>query len=73
MTTLHDGTMYVLCEDGSVQQVSSNGKHFKTLTTDQSKLFNDCNHYTYIEYNSKQKKKFTLNVSTGILKILYEI
>ncbi|CAG2203369.1 unnamed protein product [Mytilus edulis] len=29
MTTLQDGSLYVVCEDGSVQHVSSDGKQYK--------------------------------------------
>ncbi|CAG2231823.1 unnamed protein product [Mytilus edulis] len=68
MTTLRDGSLYVLCKDGSVQHVSTNGKHFKTLKTNQSQGFSDCDK---IRYNSKQKKMVTLKV--GILKILHEV
>ncbi|XP_071146502.1 uncharacterized protein [Mytilus edulis] len=53
MTTLQDGSLYVLCEDESVQHVSSDGEQFNSLKTNQSKFFDfpGC-----ILYNSKQKK-----------------
>ncbi|CAC5395283.1 unnamed protein product [Mytilus coruscus] len=70
MTTIQDGSLYVLCKDRSVQHISSNGKHFKSLKTNQSQGFSDCDR---ILYNSKQKKMFTLNISTGIAKILHEL
>lgn len=70
MTTLHDGSLYVLCTDESVQHVSSNGIHFKTLKGNQSQFFND---YGWIRYNSKQKKMITLSVKTGNVKIFKEI
>ncbi|VDI38034.1 Hypothetical predicted protein [Mytilus galloprovincialis] len=66
MTTLQDGSLYVLCKDGSVQHVSSNGKQFKTLNTNQSK---GC---SMIYYNLKQRKMITYNTFTGTVKILQE-
>ncbi|VDH96116.1 Hypothetical predicted protein [Mytilus galloprovincialis] len=70
MTTLRDGSLYVLCKDRSVQHVSTDVKQFKTLKTNQSKDFSDCHK---IRYNSKQKKMVTLNRRTGIVKILHEL
>ncbi|CAC5421625.1 unnamed protein product [Mytilus coruscus] len=68
MTTLQDGSLYVLCTDGSVQHVSSNGNQFKTLKTNQSQFFNDC---CWIQYNSKQRKIITGN--DICVKILHEV
>ncbi|VDI42115.1 Hypothetical predicted protein [Mytilus galloprovincialis] len=70
MTTLQDGSLYVLCTDGSVQHVSTDVKQFKTLNINQSKF---CNEIPFIRYNSKQKKGVTLSVKTGNIKILYEV
>ncbi|CAG2198958.1 unnamed protein product [Mytilus edulis] len=70
MTTLRDGSLYVLCKDGSVQHVSSNRKQFKTLKTNQSQGISDCHN---IRYNSKQELMVTLNALTGIVKILHEV
>ncbi|XP_052083027.1 uncharacterized protein LOC127720479 [Mytilus californianus] len=70
MTTLQDGSLYVLCTDGSVQHVSTDVKQFKTLNINQSKF---CNEIPFIRYNSKQKKSVTLSVKTGNIKILYEV
>ncbi|CAG2192450.1 unnamed protein product [Mytilus edulis] len=69
ITTLQDGSLYVLCEDGSVQHVSSNGKQFKTLKTNQSIVFNGC---CKIYYNSKQRKMITYNTLTQTVQILQE-
>ncbi|VDI66529.1 Hypothetical predicted protein [Mytilus galloprovincialis] len=69
ITTLQDGSLYVLCKDRSVQHVSSNGKHFKTLKTNQSIVLNGC-HKIY--YNLKQRKMITYNTFTGTVKILQE-
>ncbi|CAG2231820.1 unnamed protein product [Mytilus edulis] len=70
MTTLQDGSLYVLCTDGSVQHVSTDVKQFKTLNINQSKF---CNEIPFIRYNLKQKKGVTLSVKTGNIKILYEV
>lgn len=70
ITALSDGSLYVMCMDDSVQHVSSNGIHFKTLKTNQSSDFSDC---YYIRYNSRQKKIIALNTETGNVKIFHEI
>ncbi|XP_052083024.1 uncharacterized protein LOC127720478 isoform X2 [Mytilus californianus] len=70
MTSLGDGSLYVICTDGCIQHVSSNGKQFRTLKTNQSQFFNDC---PYIRYNSKQKIMVTYNVKTENAQILQEI
>ncbi|VDI55349.1 Hypothetical predicted protein, partial [Mytilus galloprovincialis] len=55
MTTLKDGSLYVVCSDGSVQHVSSDGKQYKSVTT---MGFQKLKH-TLISYNSKQRKLIT--------------
>ncbi|CAC5381876.1 unnamed protein product [Mytilus coruscus] len=56
MTTLQDGSMYVICCDGSVQHVSSDGTKYKTVKTKGIKsIHNDCSLY----YNCKQRKLVT--------------
>ena len=70
ITTLQDGSLYVLCTDDSVQHVSSNGKQFKTLNKNQAPFFKDC---TSIQYNPKQRKMITTHSSNGIVKILHEV
>ncbi|XP_052103244.1 uncharacterized protein LOC127736701 [Mytilus californianus] len=71
MTTLQDGSLYVGCEDGSVQHVSSDGKQYKTVTTeDQKKL-----KFHSMSYNSKQRKLVTTYASknqTLTFKVFYE-
>lgn len=69
-TTLHDGSLYVLCEDGSVQHVSSDGEQFRPLKTNQSNFFDFPG---WIRYNSKQKKMVQYCVHSGIVRILHEI
>jgi hypothetical protein len=34
ITSLQDGSVYVACMNGSVQHVSSDGKSYKTVTTE---------------------------------------
>ncbi|CAC5381851.1 unnamed protein product [Mytilus coruscus] len=55
MTTLQDGSLYVMCRDGSVQHVSSDGKQYKTVKNLQSTSL-----YGVIHYNLKQKKLVTI-------------
>ncbi|VDI30337.1 Hypothetical predicted protein [Mytilus galloprovincialis] len=50
MTTLQDGSLYVVCKDESVQHVSSDGKHYKPVTG--LELSNS----EIISYDEKQKK-----------------
>lgn len=69
-TTLHDGSLYVLCEDGSVQHVSSDGEQFRPLKTNQSNFFDFPG---WIRYNSKQKKMVQYCVQSGIVQILHDI
>ncbi|XP_063416522.1 uncharacterized protein LOC134698147 [Mytilus trossulus] len=70
MTTLQDGSLYVVCEDGSVQHVSSDGKQYKTVTT---KGLQNCT-YSFVSYNSKQKKLIINHERDNrcIFKVFYE-
>ncbi|XP_071124772.1 uncharacterized protein [Mytilus edulis] len=52
MTTLQDGSLYVTCNDGSVQHVSYDGKQYKSVKT---KGFQKLK-YTLMSYNLKQRK-----------------
>ena len=58
-TSLQDGSVYVACENGSVQHVSSDGKSYKTVTTEgllsTKKL-------SVISYNPKQRKLVTCSI-----------
>ncbi|XP_071149478.1 uncharacterized protein [Mytilus edulis] len=56
MTTLQDGSMYVVCTGGSVIHVSSDGKQHENVTG--LCLGND---NVVISYNGKQKKLVTIN------------
>ncbi|CAG2254953.1 unnamed protein product [Mytilus edulis] len=56
ITTLQDGSLYVLCKDRSVQHVSSNGKQFKTLNRSQSLFLNDCSWIQYMQYIQNREK-----------------
>ncbi|XP_071127753.1 uncharacterized protein [Mytilus edulis] len=51
MTTLQDGSLYVVCEDKSVQHVSSDGKQYKQVKTLQLNSLCDG-----IQYNLTQRK-----------------
>ncbi|CAG2227168.1 unnamed protein product [Mytilus edulis] len=53
VTTLQDGSVYVICYDGSVQHVSSDGKKYKQVTTKGLTSFG-C--FLGISYNPVQKK-----------------
>ncbi|CAC5362387.1 unnamed protein product [Mytilus coruscus] len=55
MTTLQDGSLYVMCDDESVQHVSSDGKQYKTVTTKGLKKLK----FYCMSYNSKQRKLVT--------------
>ncbi|VDH91353.1 Hypothetical predicted protein [Mytilus galloprovincialis] len=54
MTILQDGSLYVVCIDGSVQHVSSNGKQYKQVKTLESNPFSE-----HIHYNFTQKQLVT--------------
>ncbi|CAC5380605.1 unnamed protein product [Mytilus coruscus] len=68
MTTLRDGSLYVVCEDGSVQHVSSDGKQYTTATTKELKTLS----WICLSYNSKQRKLVTISNLSGKLNVLYE-
>ncbi|CAC5379385.1 unnamed protein product [Mytilus coruscus] len=53
MTTLQDGSAYVICDDDSVQHVSSDGKKYKRVTTEELKSLGWTGG---INYNPVQKK-----------------
>ncbi|XP_052100620.1 uncharacterized protein LOC127734667 [Mytilus californianus] len=53
MTTLQDGSVYVICDDSSVQHVSSDGKKYKRVTT---KGLRSLGSTGGINYNPEQKK-----------------
>ncbi|CAG2216472.1 unnamed protein product [Mytilus edulis] len=49
MTTLQDGSLYVVCKDGSVQHVSSDCKQYKPVTTLQSTPVVEGIHYSLVQ------------------------
>ncbi|XP_071124746.1 uncharacterized protein [Mytilus edulis] len=63
MTTLRDGSFYVVCKDGSIQHVSSDGKQYKTLQTNLS-----CD---VIQYNFTQRKLIITH--NGLVKVFNEL
>ncbi|XP_071124987.1 uncharacterized protein [Mytilus edulis] len=67
MTTLQDDSLYVVCNDGSVQHVSSDGKHYKPVKT------NGLQKLKYILYNKMQRQLVTMNVYQNIINVFYEI
>ncbi|CAG2195954.1 unnamed protein product [Mytilus edulis] len=67
MTTLQDGSLYVVCSDGSVQHVSSDGKQYKPVKTFQS---TPDWHYR-IHYNLIQRKLVFLD--NKLIKIFNEL
>ncbi|XP_076071679.1 uncharacterized protein LOC143043097 [Mytilus galloprovincialis] len=68
MTTLQDSSLYVVCEDGSVQHVSSDGKHFKPV----KKLQTTPECYE-IHYNLTQRKLFIIHSKTKNVTVFTEI
>ncbi|XP_071166402.1 uncharacterized protein [Mytilus edulis] len=58
VTTLQDGSVYVICDDGSVQHVSSDGKKYKHVTT---KGLTSVGIVWGISYNPVQKKLVILD------------
>ncbi|XP_071124918.1 uncharacterized protein [Mytilus edulis] len=74
MTTLQDGSLYVVCRDGSVQHVSSNGKQYKTVKTNGLKEWKYCL-MSHMSYNSNQRKLATLAIGDKeiIIKVFQEI
>ncbi|CAC5403557.1 unnamed protein product [Mytilus coruscus] len=71
MTALQDNSLYMVCSDGSVQNVSSNGKQCKTVTT---KGLEELKHdrISCISYNSNQRKLVTLGDQWTIIKVFHE-
>ncbi|XP_076117217.1 uncharacterized protein LOC143084986 [Mytilus galloprovincialis] len=49
MTTLQDGSLYVKCQDKSVQHVSSDGKQYKQVKTLESDPFSESIHYNFTQ------------------------
>ncbi|XP_076117468.1 uncharacterized protein LOC143085154 [Mytilus galloprovincialis] len=70
MTTLKDNSLYVLCDNGSVQHVSSDGKHYKTVTTKglQKLKLIECT-----AYNKMQRQLVTMNKYQNIINYFYEL
>ncbi|XP_076101385.1 uncharacterized protein LOC143071136 [Mytilus galloprovincialis] len=58
VTTLQDGSVYVICYDGSVQHVSSDGKKYKQATT---KGLTVLGGFPGLSYNPVQRKLVTTN------------
>ncbi|XP_052078767.1 uncharacterized protein LOC127716576 isoform X1 [Mytilus californianus] len=63
MTTLQDGSLYVKCEDGSLQHVSSDGEEYKTVTTKGLQKI-DC-----LTYNLKQRQMVTKSMDKTIFDV----
>ncbi|VDI40626.1 Hypothetical predicted protein [Mytilus galloprovincialis] len=63
MTTIQDGSLYVMCNDGSVQHVSSDGKQYKTVETIGLKSMNNGGS---LYYNCKQRKLVTCYLTSNI-------
>ncbi|XP_071128060.1 uncharacterized protein [Mytilus edulis] len=66
MTTLQDGSLYVVCKDESVQHVSSDCKQYKTVKTKGLKKI-DC-----LAYNSKQRKLVIKIINQRKFNVFYE-
>ncbi|CAC5381377.1 unnamed protein product [Mytilus coruscus] len=66
MTSLQDGSLYVLCEDNSLQHVSSDGRQYKTVTS------KGLNKRCGLAYNTKQRKLVTTTAHWGIFNVFYE-
>ena len=60
ITSLQDGSMYVLCENGSVQHMSSDCKSYKTVPTKGLTPMEEHVNIV-ISYNPKQRKLVTCN------------
>ncbi|CAC5368176.1 unnamed protein product [Mytilus coruscus] len=56
-TSLQDGSVYVLCEDGSILHVSNDFKHVKKVKINNKEVLND---HCIISYNTKQNKMVVL-------------
>ncbi|CAC5381848.1 unnamed protein product [Mytilus coruscus] len=68
MTTILDGSLYVVCKDGSVQHVSSGGKHFKPV-----KILQTTPECYEIHYNLKQRKLLTIHNKKKHVTVYTEI
>ena len=66
ITSLQDGSLYVVCHGGSVQHVSSEGKHRKTVKTKGLKSLDGCH---LIKYNPNQQQLMTCGCDTGIIQV----
>ncbi|CAG2205975.1 unnamed protein product [Mytilus edulis] len=66
MTSLQDGSLYVLCEDSSLQHVSSDGRQYKTVSA------KGLNKRCGLAYNTNQRKLVTTTPHWGIFNIFYE-
>ncbi|XP_052077288.1 uncharacterized protein LOC127715286 [Mytilus californianus] len=64
MTTLADGSWYVVCTDRSIQHVSQDGKHSKKVTTSELQSTKDC--VMLMNYNLKQRKLVTCDTDIKI-------
>ena len=69
ITSLQDGSVYVACWNGSVQHMSSDGKSYKTVTTEGLTPKENC---SVISYNPKQRKLVTCN-DDEIFKVFDEV
>ncbi|CAC5369057.1 unnamed protein product [Mytilus coruscus] len=67
MTTLQDGSVYILCIDGSVQHVSSDCKQYKTVESNKPKDLQS------LAYNPNKKKLITRSDRCGIFNVFNEI
>ncbi|XP_052103219.1 uncharacterized protein LOC127736680 [Mytilus californianus] len=68
MTTLQDGSLYVVCMDKSVQHVSSDVTQYETVTT---KGLKELQHLLIL-HNSKQRKLVTNGDQRLIFNVFYE-
>ncbi|CAC5381847.1 unnamed protein product [Mytilus coruscus] len=68
MTILQNGSLYVVCKDGSVQHVSSDGKQYKPVKTLQTTPGCDG-----IHYNLTQRKLMTIQNKNRLVTVYNEI
>ncbi|VDI03465.1 Hypothetical predicted protein [Mytilus galloprovincialis] len=69
MTTLQDGSLYVVCKDGSVRHVSRDCQQYETVTTEGLERLK----YYWMLYNKKQGKLVTKGDQKTIFKVFYKI
>ena len=69
ITSLQDGSVYVVCWNGSVQHVSSDCKSYKTVTTEGLLSLKKP---SVISYNPKQRKLVTCSAK-GMFKVFDEV